>query len=417
MRLGRTPFNFTVPLLRTSVAPNAAENPGGWVKTVPPIPTRSRWALGLMLAGAAVLAASVIAVRTVPWFGPLVADQLRSMVGSENVTRLEEVVAEVEDRVQKTANNRSAASLSESTPDDLLGAEELTPALSAALSKRPADVTPEFPEVASAEDGVWQPVVTTPGEAPVMYRALLHPDPERTYTELFLFALDLSRVQVNAVAGSVEPKSLPTKRGVTRPGVIPEADRAGLIAAFNGGFKAEHGQFGMMVGGEELLAPRSTSCTFAATSDGSLKIASWPNLSKDAAGYAWWRQTPGCMLENGVLHPGLRAEGSKNWGATLDGDTVIRRSAVGLSEQGDFLFVGIGKSTTARALATGMRRAGALHVAQLDVNFSYPRFLLYRRDAETRELTAHAPVKGLLYSRDEYLGRPSTRDFFYVTTR
>jgi hypothetical protein len=417
MRFARTPFNFTVPLLRNSAAPDAAANPGGWVKTVPPLPTRSRWAFGLLLAGATALAATVVAIRTVPWFGPLIADQLRSMVGSENVTRLEEVVADVEDRVQKTANNRSASSLSDSTPEDLLGVEKLTPALSLALANRPADVTPEFPKVASPEDGAWQPVVTNPGEAPVMYRSLLHPDPERTYSELFLFALDLSRVKVNAVAGSVEPKSPSNKRGAARPGVVPEADRGRLIAAFNGGFKAEHGQFGMMVGGEELLAPRSTSCTFAAAPDGSLKIAAWPNLSKDAGSYAWWRQTPGCMLENGVLHPGLRAEGSKNWGATLDGDTVIRRSAVGLSEKGDFLFVGIGKSTTARALATGMRRAGAVHVAQLDVNFSYPRFLLYRRDAETRELTAHAPVKGLLYTRDEYLGRPSTRDFFYVTTR
>jgi hypothetical protein len=224
-------------------------------------------------------------------------------------------------------------------------------------------------------------------------------------------------VKVNAVAGSIEPKSLPTQRGIARPGVVPEADRAQLIAAFNGGFKAEHGHFGMMVGGDELLAPRSTSCTFAASADGTLRIAPWTKLSSDAKGLSWWRQTPGCMLEHGVLHPGLRAADSKNWGATLDGDTVIRRSAVGLSEKGDFLFVGIGKSTTARALATGMKRAGALHVAQLDVNFSYPRFLLYRRDADTRELSAHAPVKGLLYARDEYLGRPSTRDFFYVTAR
>lgn len=417
MRIGRTPFNFTVPLLTRSNPVPDANNPGGWVNTIPPIAARSRWAFGALLLGAMALAATVIAIRTVPWFGPLLADQLRSLLGSENVTRLEEVVAEVEDRVQKTANNRSAASLSDSTPDELLKAEKFTPALAIALSNRPADVVPEYAKVASAEDGKWQPVITTPGEIPVMYRSLLHPDPERTYAELFLFALDLSRVKVNAVAGSIEPKSLSTKRGMARPGVVPEADRSRLIAAFNGGFKAEHGQFGMMVGGQELLAPRSTSCTFAATSDGTLKIASWPNLSSEASSYAWWRQTPGCMYENGVLHSGLRAEGSKNWGATLDGDTVIRRSAVGLSEKGDFLFFGIGKSTTARALATGMRRAGAIHVAQLDVNFSYPRLLLYKRDAETRELTAHAPVKGLLYSRDEYLGRPSTRDFFYVTTR
>jgi hypothetical protein len=94
---------------------------------------------------------------------------------------------------------------------------------------------------------------------------------------------------------------------------------------------------------------------------------------------------------------------------------VIRRSAVGLSADRRTLFVGISNSTTARALATGMQHAGAEDVAQLDVNFSYPRFLLYQQNEESGELSAFGAVKGQLYEPNEYLGRPSTRDFFYVT--
>jgi hypothetical protein len=121
------------------------------------------------------------------------------------------------------------------------------------------------------------------------------------------------------------------------------------------------------------------------------------------------------MLEDGVLHPGLSQEDSRNWGATLEGKTVIRRSAVGLSRDGRTLFVGISNYTTARALALGMQHVGSVSVAQLDVNFSYPRFLLYQQKGA--ELSAIPAVKGLLYKRDEYLGRPSTRDFFYVTAK
>jgi len=99
-----------------------------------------------------------------------------------------------------------------------------------------------------------------------------------------------------------------------------------------------------------------------------------------------------------------------------DGKTVIRRSAVGLSADARTLFVGISNATTARALALGMQHAGARDVAQLDVNFSFPRFLLYR-DGEGHALSAIGAVRGLLYQPDEYLGHASTRDFFYVTAR
>ena len=155
----------------------------------------------------------------------------------------------------------------------------------------------------------------------------------------------------------------------------------------------------------------------AATRNGTLRIGNWAALERSADELAWWRQTPGCMFENGELHPGLRSPDTKNWGATLDGNTVIRRSAVGLSNDGKTLFVGISNSTTARAIAFGMHRAGAVTVAQLDVNFSFPRFVVYQPDAETGELTALGAVKGFLDEPDEHLGRASTRDFFYVTAR
>ncbi len=272
-----------------------------------------------------------------------------------------------------------------------------------------------YPGTASAEDGSWQAVSARAGESGAIYRTIVHPDSERVYAELFVFALDLSKLRVHAVAGSVEPKSAAPMPQAARPGVIPESDRDQLVAAFNGGFKAEHGQFGMMVDGTELLAPKPQSCTFAASSDGGLRIAPWASLG-GSQGLSWWRQTPGCMVADGVLHPGLRTADSRNWGATLEGKTVIRRSAVGLSPDAHTLFVGISNATTARALALGMQHVGARDVAQLDVNFSFPRFLLYK-NGEGSALNAIGAVRGLLYQPDEYLGHASTRDFFYVTAR
>ncbi|HVR21369.1 MAG TPA: phosphodiester glycosidase family protein [Polyangiaceae bacterium] len=411
LRLFLTPFDS-----RKSSAPPPAAAAGGWVTPARSARRRSRWLFGAVALGALILMATWTAVRTVPWFGPFVADGLRTLLGSERVTKLEEAVAAVEDDVKQVTNGGQGRTLSDATPAALLVASPQAFA-PRTVERRPADVTPPYTKVSTREDGVWLPVSTRAGGAPSLYRTMLHPDTTRAYAELFVFALDLSKLEVRAVAGSVEPKSdrAGTKSG--RPGVVPEIDRPKLVAAFNGGFKAEHGQFGMMVDGRELLAPKQHSCTLASTRDGALRIGTWTELESTRGELAWWRQTPGCMFENGVLHPGLRSPDTKNWGATLDGNTVIRRSAVGLSSDGKTLFVGISNSTTARAMAFGMNHAGAVTVAQLDVNFSFPRFLLYQPDAETGELSALGAVKGLLYEADEYLERASTRDFFYVTAR
>ena len=124
------------------------------------------------------------------------------------------------------------------------------------------------------------------------------------------------------------------------------------------------------------------------------------------------------MVEHGVLHPGLRGERSTFWGATLDGETIIRRSAVGLSADRKVLYVGIGDSTSAKAIAVGMSHAGAVDVAQLDVNWSYPRFVLYRpRETGAHELVATALCPGFEFGEDEYVRERADRDFFYLTRK
>lgn len=412
--------------LNAGAADDSIPPSDGWAASVVPARARRRWLVGVAAASAGALFATWFATRSLPWFGPLLADTLRSAVGNEAVTRLEETAAGVEDRVQHVLSDGKVRSLEDATPSELLvtvNAQASSDARSGVArpsspsSHKLRDVGPLHAATAGAEDGKWQTAPVRGTEEPVLHMTLVHPDPERSYAELFVFALDLSRVQVHAVAGSIEPKSLDPKPAVARPGVIPDAARAQLFAAFNGGFKAEHGHFGMMVDGTELLAPKASSCTFASNAAGGLSIKRWTALGNEASRFAWWRQTPGCMVEEGVLHPGLRAADSKNWGATLEGNTVIRRSAVGLSADGSTLLVGISNSTTARALATGMQHAGAVNVAQLDVNFSYPRFLVYRESDSGSGLTAVGAVKGQLYERDQYLGRPSTRDFFYVTLK
>ncbi|HEY5960490.1 MAG TPA: hypothetical protein VIV60_28245, partial [Polyangiaceae bacterium] len=201
-----------------------------------------------------------------------------------------------------------------------------------------------------------------------------------------------------------------------RPGKVPAAQHDRLLAAFNGGFMAEHGHYGMLVDGVTLIKPRDQSCTVVGYADGSVEIATWKALAHASERMLWARQTPACMYENNVMHLGLRFPETRLWGATLDGDTVIRRSAIGLDESRRILFVGIGNNMTARALGEGMHHAGAVDVAQLDVNWSYPKFLIYGAGKEGLP-EAHALMDGFEYTPGDYVTKSSLRDFFYLTRR
>jgi hypothetical protein len=151
--------------------------------------------------------------------------------------------------------------------------------------------------------------------------------------------------------------------------------------------------------------------------DESLAIAPWTALEKRTADMLWYRQAPNCMYVDGEMHPRLRAPNVRHWGATLDGDTVIRRSAVGLSKDGSTLLVGISNHTTARVMAEGMHHAGAVSVAQLDVNWSYPKFVVYEPKGKDGKLVATALAEGFEFSPDEYIRSRSMRDFFYLTRK
>jgi hypothetical protein len=218
------------------------------------------------------------------------------------------------------------------------------------------------------------------------------------------------------VAGTEEPESDNPDVSLLEPrGLIATADEPALLAAFNGGFRTRHGHYGMITSGVTLVPMREGMCTIAGDASGHLAIGSWKRGSALDSG-TWYRQTPPCMVERGTLHPGLADPASRKWGATLEGETVIRRSALGVDRSGKQMFIGISNSTTARALGLGMQRAGAETVAQLDVNWSYPKILIFPRDAAG---TRHAVslFEGFLFEPDEMLRKPSPRDFFYIVRR
>jgi hypothetical protein len=293
-------------------------------------------------------------------------------------------------------------------------------------SFRPKVVGPALKSWSAPGYGLWVPIVVPrhSDAEPHMWKTLLHPDKSRSWAEVFVVAIDLRRTALHLVPGTREPRANTMEAmEVERPGIIPASERESVIAAFNGGFKTEHGGYGMKVADLTYVTPQKGVCAAALLSNGSMRVDNWDEMKDDEAKMQWWRQGPNCMIEDGKLHPRLTSEAlAKKWGATLDGETVIRRSALGIDRAGKVLYVSITNNTTAKAIAEGVAHAGAITVLQLDVNYSYPKFVTFEPKKELEEgeepkRVAVPLADGFEFSDDEYLRKASRRDFFYLAPR
>lgn len=388
------------------------------------LPARSRSLIKLGLGAVAVsvvFAAMALAVRFVPGAGPAFADALRAVFGAEAVTSLEERAAGLKDAWKRTApraRSRSISEVSTAASSEAVPIARPTADRREPLALLPRDVGPMSARVSAKADGTWIAVrdPARPSDDPILFQGMLHPDAKRVWSEVFVLAVARQNIRLHAVAGTLEPvATTPEGRAYRRRGLIPKEHFAELVFAFNGGFKTEHGRHGMFVDGVTLAPPLPSLCTLIGFEDERLVIGTWKNLvgalSDPARSVRFWRQAAPCMYEDGVLNPLLRNEDVRDWGATLDGNVVIRRSAIGLDDS--FIYVGVSNDTTARALAEAMNHAGARDVAQLDVNWSYPKILVFPRDASGTP-RPEPLFKGFLARRGEYTAQPSERDFFYA---
>jgi hypothetical protein len=387
-----------------------------------PVRRRSRLRrVGLALLVAVPVAAIGlwIAIHRVEWLGPWLADRGRAIVGNDAIAKLEDWAYGVQDEVnQATRKDEKPVAYWEVPPTDA----PPTPAKGARYpSFAVKNVPPMHDAFAAPGDGVWVPVsdAREPGEPAPLLKTLLHPDPKRGWSHVAVVAVDLRQVRLSLVAGTMEPMSRLTEaKAHARPGRIPESDVPRALAAFNGGFKTTHGNYGMKAEGALFVEPRTNACTVAAYAGDVVRIGGWEKLEPTRTEMVWFRQTPACMFDDGVMHKGLAIEENTMWGATLDKNTVIRRSAIGLGADGSTLYVGISDATTAAAIARAMHHAGAHAVAQLDVNWSYPKFVTVEPEGgDAANAKVKAIIDGFDYTEDDYVRKPMARDFFYLSRK
>jgi hypothetical protein len=191
-----------------------------------------------------------------------------------------------------------------------------------------------------------------------------------------------------------------------------------VVAAFNGGFKTEHGEFGMMVEGDILVPPVDNAATVATMADGSILLGSWPSGERIPEEMVSFRQNLDPLVEDDVVNPRRRS----TWGYVLKADLkgmYTIRSGLCRHRDGYLIYLW-GGELSAGLLGKSMKTAGCDYGMHLDMNpyhtvFTYLRF----HDDVTAmapEFDYHIPIADIVFNPPRYVYR-SPKDFFFVTLK
>lgn len=396
---------------------------------------------------------AVDTVRNVSWIGP------------EPIEWLEHRVFAVKDRLERAWHGVfGSPDTAEAVAEELAMPEAVDEERIAMLTATdpelgwpPAPLEPVITDPPVEGEGGWIPIVDDPyvnhypNAPPAFYQTFLRADPERPYTHVFITIWDPRQVQLRMAAGTREPESATGQRGT---GMIPRDERTlrYVVGAFNGGFQALHGEFGMMADGRVYLPPKPWAATVAVFDDGRVGMGSWPAPDwrgryyderlanrQIPEGMVDFRQNLTSVVEDGRFNPWERWY----WGAAprnAEEQTNTTRSGLCLTEEGFMAFFwsqGIGPE----ALGTAMLRTRCARGLHLDMNNPHCGLEFFapippgatppplprppRADSEYEgpfpftdgwRLRARRAVRSMGMPFPRYSGRDG-RDFFYLVLR
>jgi len=370
-----------------------------------------------------------------PNLGAGAVDLARGVVGDRLVSQVENFVLSSEDKLKQI--QYSLMKITPSAPWQFSTPEPASPAIAPLSSNTPSfNPTPttnsnsaSLPRPAQPS---WPPVTvpalgTTPGEGlwtaylrdangnVDAYRTFLQPDSQRPFATVAVVAFNLQAIRLHFVLGYEEPAS---RVFISRPARIPANDlQSGkLLAAFNGGFKAEHGHFGVMLDGVTLIPPRDGFGTVAIFKNGKVLLGVWGTDITASPQLIAWRQNGPLIIQNGQINPHTAVTDPQIWGYTTDGSTATGRSALGISQDGSILFYAVGFNLTLPALTRAIQDAGAFQAIQLDINNFYTHFEAFSFGNDN-QLTAFPLLDQMKGPGDHRYLTINKRDFFYVTAK
>ena len=258
-------------------------------------------------------------------------------------------------------------------------------------------------------EGVWRTLVQVHGQ-PAVQAAFLRPDPVHTsyLTGVVWMSSKLLRFQLHP--GFDQPGGQwPV------PNWIPPARRRGLVATWNGAFKLVDAHGGFYLDGRTAgaLVPGAASEVFYR--NGTMAVGSWGREVRRSPDVVGVRQNLGLLIDHGRIVPDVNASPLFHWGLTLGGAYFVFRSGVGITRQGDIVYVS-GNALSAQSLAAILARAGCVRAMELDINPAWVSFMSYHAGRHPGSPTPKSLLPDYQRPPDRYFQHTS-RDFVAAYAR
>jgi hypothetical protein len=284
------------------------------------------------------------------------------------------------------------------------GASGVGAGAAATASYQPPPIPPALSPALPGE-GHWHGTGPLVRRAPPVLVTTFRPDPNYPQMVAGVAWVDSTRAWLQLYPGRYEPPN-----GPGAPAMVPTELRAGLLAAFNSGFKLEDGGGGFVALGHAYAPLHDGQATFVRYRNGTADIISWAGGSAPGSNVEFARQNLPLIVEGGQLNPNLND--GPQWGATLGNAVRVWRSGVGVDARGNILYAAA-DNQTAQSLAQILQRAGAVRAMELDINSEWVTFNFY---GSWGAAAAQKLLPDMTRDPTRYL-TPDDRDFFAVYAR
>jgi hypothetical protein len=376
----------------------------------------------ISLISAVLFSVVVILPAVSPASGAQVADLLRSVASPQPVADLESVSFRIKDAINQylSVHDGGKAQISiyqYSAYQPPVTARKLVSTSNAPIQSVQAINIPAADVVSAVPQIGWHAYGPTMNGTPMMAQALLSPDPQRPYAAVAVVRIDLSRLQLHMMPGYLEPSHDGNiLKAIPNVGMIPLVDQNHLVAAFNGGFKAINGHYGMMVNGTTLLPPLPGLATLAVYRDGHVNIGTWEGGISPTSDLIAFRQNCPLIVQNGQLNQMVNVVNYVMWGSTIGNQDITWRTGVGITKDSRYLIYAVGNGASVQTLAQALLNAGAYNAMQLDINQHYAHFATYQSTGNASSPLKAVQLLDQMESDPSLYLTPHSRDYFYLTT-
>lgn len=359
---------------------------------------------------------AVDTVRAVSWIGPA------------PIAWLEEKAFATRDRVKQTLFKVTSDKDALAKEDEVVPAAILDPSqASLDLGHWPPASVHSTWKTPEPGEGEWTtpkqpwlkrlPVAKGSEEPPSpFYETFVRPDDERPYAKVLLVAMDMRQLDLGVEAGSEDPKPLTGSPGTGRVPRDPKIYTR-IAAAFNGGFKTEHGNYGMMLNKRVLLPPVAGAATVILLKDHRVGMGSWGTNTAvggihdvETSEILSFRQNLDPLVDNDKVNPSNRGQ----WGFVLPGTSMqTERSGICVTNAGHLMYAW-GDDTSATSLGKAMKMAGCIYGMHLDMNPHHTGFMYTNiTEFKGRQYKSELLTREMEIDTDRYL-LYAPKDFFYT---